>query len=69
MTVPIPEAIPYPEGKFRPASMPVNSGYFPYNVYLQAGKVGININKRYTGTAPVESRRTTLGVMDSVIIQ
>lgn len=39
LTVPIPEAIPYPEGKHRPASIPVNAGYFPYNCYLQAGKV------------------------------
>lgn len=38
-TVPIPEAIPYMEGKYRPASTPLNNGYYPYNQYLQKGKV------------------------------
>ena len=49
-TVPIPEAIPYSEGKYRPPSVPVNNGYYPYNLYLQQGKVywyctcGISLN-------------------------
>lgn len=38
-TIPIPEAIPYMEGKYRPASVPVNNGYYPYNSYLEKGKV------------------------------
>lgn len=38
-TVPIPEAIPYREGKYRPASIPLNSGFFPYNLYLEKAKV------------------------------
>ena len=38
-TVPIPEGIPYPEGKYRPPTIPVHSGFFPYNVYLQKGKM------------------------------
>ena len=38
-TVPIPEAVPYQEGKYRPASIPINNGYFPYNMYLQQGRV------------------------------
>ena len=38
-TVPIPEAIPYREGKYRPASVPLNSGYYPYNLYLEQAKV------------------------------
>ena len=38
-TVPIPESIPYMEGKYRPASIPFTNGWFPYNTYLQAGKV------------------------------
>jgi CDGSH-type Zn-finger protein len=39
MTVPLPEAIPYLEGKYRPPSIPLNAGYYPYNVYLQKGKI------------------------------
>lgn len=38
-TIPIPEAIPYREGKYRPASIPVNGGLYPYNLYLEQGKV------------------------------
>lgn len=38
-TVPMPEMIPYPEGKWRPPSVPQVTGYFPYNCYLQKGKV------------------------------
>lgn len=38
-TVPMPEGIPYNEGNYRPASIPLHSGYYPYNVYLQQGKV------------------------------
>lgn len=38
-TVPIPEAIPYMEGKYRPPSIPINTGYYPYNVYLEKAKV------------------------------
>ena len=37
----MPEAIPYPEGAYRPASIAMNAGYFPYNMYLQKGKVGL----------------------------
>ncbi|KAM3132185.1 hypothetical protein pb186bvf_015780 [Paramecium bursaria] len=37
--IPIPESIPYPEGKYRPASVPFVAGYFPYNMYLQKGKI------------------------------
>ena len=44
-TIPIPESIPYREGKYRPPSIPFISGtlsfdlgWFPYNTYLQAGK-------------------------------
>lgn len=39
LTIPIPEARPYDEGSYRPASVPINAGYWPYNVYLQQGKV------------------------------
>lgn len=35
----MPETIPYPEGRYRPASVPFTSGFYPYNVYLQKGKV------------------------------
>lgn len=38
-TVPIPEGIPYNEGNYRPASIPLHSGFFPYNVFLQQGKL------------------------------
>ena len=38
-SVPIPEAIPYQEGNYTPASVPVNSGYYPYNLYLEKAKV------------------------------
>ncbi len=44
--MPIPESIPYMEGKYRPPSIPfINGkkswylGWFPYNSYLQQGKV------------------------------
>ena len=37
--VPLPEVIPYQEGRYRPASVPLIAGYFPYNMYLQRGKV------------------------------
>eukprot|EP01017_Pseudomicrothorax_dubius_P013261 TRINITY_DN1576_c0_g5_i1.p1 TRINITY_DN1576_c0_g5~~TRINITY_DN1576_c0_g5_i1.p1 ORF type:complete len:117 (+),score=31.60 TRINITY_DN1576_c0_g5_i1:97-447(+) len=37
--VPIPESISYQEGRYRPASIPLNAGYYPYNVYLEKGKV------------------------------
>ena len=37
--IPMPEFIPYPEGKYRPASIPYTAGYYPYNMYLQKGKV------------------------------
>mmetsp|Transcript_62094 Transcript_62094/g.72210 ORF Transcript_62094/g.72210 Transcript_62094/m.72210 type:complete len:189 (+) Transcript_62094:27-593(+) len=37
--VPLPEAIPYREGKYRPSSVPLIQGYYPYNIYLQQGKV------------------------------
>ena len=35
----MPEAIPYPEGRYTPPTLPVIQGYYPYNVYLQKGKV------------------------------
>jgi CDGSH-type Zn-finger protein len=38
-TIPMPESRPYQEGKYRPASIPVVSGYYPFNVYLQQGKL------------------------------
>ena len=38
-TVPIPEAIPYREGNYKPASTPIHSGFFPYNLYLEKSKV------------------------------
>lgn len=37
-TEPLRESYPYPEGKYRPASMPVYAGYYPINVYLYRGK-------------------------------
>ncbi len=38
-TVPIPEAVPYREGKYRPPSIPLNNGFYPYNIYLEQGKL------------------------------
>lgn len=38
-TVPMPEAIPYAEGKYTPASTPLVNGYLPYNEYLHKGKI------------------------------
>ena len=38
-TIPIPEAIPYNEGKYRPASVPIIGGFYPYNMYLEKGKI------------------------------
>lgn len=35
----MPEFIPYAEGKYRPASIPINQGYYPYNMYLQKEKI------------------------------
>ncbi|CAK61951.1 unnamed protein product (macronuclear) [Paramecium tetraurelia] len=35
----LPESIPYPEGKYRPASVPYVAGFYPYNCYLQKGKI------------------------------
>ena len=52
-TVPLPEAVPYEEGKYTPATVPLVNGYFPYNEYLQKGKVywfcscGISSNNPY----------------------
>ena len=43
-SIPLPEAIPYPEGKYRPASIPYIAGYYPYNMYLQRGKVSYNLD-------------------------
>ena len=39
LTIPIPEAIPYPEGKYTPPTVPIIQGYYPYNMFLQQGKV------------------------------
>jgi CDGSH iron-sulfur domain-containing protein 3 len=36
--VPLPESIPYPEGSYRPPSIPVVAGYYPVSVYLYRGK-------------------------------
>lgn len=36
--VPLPESVPYPEGSYRPPSMPLFAGYYPINVYLYRGK-------------------------------
>lgn len=36
--VPLPESIPYPEGSYRPPSIPVIAGYYPVSVYLYRGK-------------------------------
>jgi CDGSH-type Zn-finger protein len=35
---PLAESIPYPEGSYRPASIPVVAGYYPVSVYLYRGK-------------------------------
>lgn len=37
--IPVPESIPYPEGKYKPPSVPVVAGLMPHNTYLQKGKV------------------------------
>ena len=37
-TISLPESRPYPEGQYRPPSMPVYAGYYPINVYLYRGK-------------------------------
>ncbi|KRX08795.1 hypothetical protein PPERSA_08899 [Pseudocohnilembus persalinus] len=37
--VPIMESIPYREGQYRPPSIPFIGGFYPYNMYLQQGKV------------------------------
>jgi CDGSH-type Zn-finger protein len=36
--VTLPESIPYPEGSYRPPSIPVVAGYYPVSVYLYRGK-------------------------------
>ncbi len=36
--VALPESIPYPEGSYRPPSIPVVAGYYPVSVYLYRGK-------------------------------
>jgi hypothetical protein len=67
--IPIPEMIAYPEGKYRPPSIPFTAGYYPYNMYLQKGKV-IYLSKIYirciNGVLAV-SHRMVLGVMESAI--
>lgn len=35
----LPESIPYPEGSYRPPSIPVYAGFYPSNVYLYRGKL------------------------------
>jgi len=35
----IPEEFHYPEGKYRPPSLPYRSGFIPFNTYLEAGKL------------------------------
>lgn len=37
--IPIPESFPYQEGKYRPPSIPLIAGFYPYNMYLEKGKV------------------------------
>ena len=34
----IPEDFAYPEGKYRPPTLPYRGGYFPWNIYLEQGK-------------------------------
>jgi len=36
--IPLPESITYPEGSYRPPSIPVVAGYYPVSVYLYRGK-------------------------------
>lgn len=36
--VTLPESIPYPEGSYRPPSIPLVAGYYPVTVYLYRGK-------------------------------
>jgi CDGSH-type Zn-finger protein len=36
--VALPESIPYPEGSYRPPSIPLAAGYYPVSVYLYRGK-------------------------------
>jgi len=36
--VPLPESIPYPEGSYRPPSIPLAAGYYPVSVYLYRAK-------------------------------
>ena len=37
--VPIPEDYHYPEGKYRPPTLPYRSGFIPFNILLEQGKV------------------------------
>ena len=68
--VPLPESIPYPEGKYRPASVPLHAGFYPYNMYLQRGKVRFIIWKyRCTPGVPVVYPRLVLGAMGYVTQQ
>ncbi len=57
--------IPYPEGKYRPASVPFMAGYYPYNMYLQKGKVLYQPTiffVRFTNGVLVVFHRMVLGV-------
>lgn len=37
--VPIPEDIHYPEGKYRPPTLPYRSSFYPIQLYLEKGKI------------------------------
>jgi len=37
--VPIPEEFSYPEGKYRPPTLPYRSGFIPITLFLEQGKV------------------------------
>ena len=37
--VAIPEDYHYPEGKYRPPTLPIRSGFIPINIFLEQGKI------------------------------
>ena len=49
-TIPIPESIPYREGKYRPPSNPFNAGISPY---IQVGSLTTHISNRARSTPGV----------------
>ncbi|CAG9317567.1 unnamed protein product [Blepharisma stoltei] len=36
---PMPEEYHYPEGKYRPPTLPIRGGFIPTNIHLEAGKI------------------------------